>query len=315
MGVGGIGTNGTYCPRLWDEAFIDEEGRVYVCCHCLPEVLGSIYEQPLREICNNGTIRRLRRESLEGRLACFRNCTLLDKSAAVERKQHLEIEYDELKRLKLMFGEACNIDCIMCWQDSRNTLALDFDRMRENLDLGPFTSIELQGGEPLFIPSAVDFFDHAAAAGKKISFLTNGMMVTEAWAEKIARHSDFVHFSLNAATKETHELVNAGSRWERVLDCIRRVREARERLGTEVRICGHMTIVKQNLEEIDLFIGTFPELGFDAIDFGIDQPVVNHLRLHFLRKRDLRRRVRAALANSAHPGGINDLRLRILGLA
>jgi MoaA/NifB/PqqE/SkfB family radical SAM enzyme len=203
----------------------------------------------------------------------------------------------------------------MCWQDSRNTLALDFERMKPNLDLGPFTSIELQGGEPLFIRSAVDFFDHAAAAGKKISFLTNGMMVTDEWAEKIARHSDFVHFSLNAATKETHELVNAGSRWERVLSCIQRVRQARERLGTGVRVCGHMTIVKQNLEEIDLFIERFGELGFDAIDFGIDQPVVNHLRLHFLRKRDLRRRVRAAMAASPRREAINDLRLRILGLA
>jgi MoaA/NifB/PqqE/SkfB family radical SAM enzyme len=308
------GTSGTYCPRLWDESFIDEQGRVYTCCHCLPEVLGSIYDQSLREISNNEIIQRLRRESLEGRLACYRNCSLLDKSEPVVRKDRLEIGYDELKRLKLMFGEACNIDCIMCWQDSRNTLALDFERMKGNLDLEPFTSIELQGGEPLFIPSAKAFFDHAAGQGKKISFLTNGMMVTEEWAEKIARHSDFVYFSLNAATKETHELVNAGSRWERVLGCIQRVREARERLGTELRIWGHMTIVRQNLEEVDLFIQRFPELGFDSIDFGIDAPVTRYLRIHFLKKRDLRRRVRAALQQSVHRATINDLRLRMLGL-
>ncbi len=306
--------NGTYCPRLWDEAFIDEQGRVYTCCHCQPEVLGSIHHQTLRDISNNDTIQRLRRDSLEGRLACYGNCTLLDKSADVERKEHLDIDYGELKRLKLMFGEACNIECIMCWQDSRNTLALDFERMKENLDLEPFSSIEIQGGEPLFIPSAKTFFDYAAARGKKISFLTNGMMVSEEWAEKIARHSDFVYFSLNAATRETHELVNAGSRWERVLECIRRVREARERLGTELKIWGHMTIVRQNLEEVDLFIQRFPELGFDSIDFGIDAPVTRYLKIHFLRKRALRRRVRAALHNSAQRYSINDLRLRILGL-
>jgi len=311
---GGI-DNGTYCPRLWDEAFIDEHGRVYTCCHCLPEVLGRIYDEPLEEIVNNETTRRLRRESLEGRLACYRNCTLLDKSAPVERKEYLEIEYAELKRLKLMFGEACNIDCIMCWQDSRNTLSLDFGRMKGNLDLAPFTSIELQGGEPLFIPSATAFFDHAAAAGKKISFLTNGMMISEEWAEKIARHSDFVYFSLNAATKETHELVNRGSRWERVLGGIGRVLEARKRLGTDLKVWGHMTIVRQNLDEIDLFIERFPDLGFDAIDFGIDAPVTRHLRFHPLRKRALRRRVRSALERSPFRESVNDLRLRILGLA
>jgi len=308
-------SNHTYCPRLWDEIFIDEQGNVYTCCHCLPEVLGSIYDQSLREISNNEIIQRLRRESLEGRLACFGNCTLLDKSEAVERKEHLEIDYDELKRLKLMFGEACNIECIMCWQDSKNKLALDFERMKDNLDLGPFTSIELQGGEPLYIRSAKAFFDHAAGQGKKISFLTNGMMITDDLAEKIARHSGFVYFSLNAATKETHELVNAGSRWERVLDCIGKVREARERLSSDLRIWGHMTIVRQNLEEVDLFIERFPEFGFDSIDFGIDAPVTRYLKIHFLRKRALRRRVRDALANSADREAINDLRLRLLGLA
>ena len=184
--MSGTSNSGTYCPRLWDEAFVDEQGRVYTCCHCLPEVLGSIYHQTLRDISNNDTIQRLRRDSLESRLACYGNCTLLDKSADVERKEHLEIDYGELKRLKLMFGEACNIECIMCWQDSRNTLALDFERMKENLDLEPFSSIEIQGGEPLFIPSAKTFFEYAAARGKKISFLTNGMMVSEEWAEKIA---------------------------------------------------------------------------------------------------------------------------------
>jgi len=76
-----------------------------------------------------------------------------------------------------------------------------------------------------------------------------------------------------------------------------------------------MTIVRQNLEEVDLFIQRFPELGFDSIDFGIDAPVTRYLRIHFLRKRELRHRVRAALQKSAHRASINDLRLRILGLA
>ncbi len=99
-----------------------------------------------------------------------------------------------------------------------------------------------------------------------------------------------------------------------MLECIRRVREARERLGSELKIWGHMTIVRQNLEEVDLFIERFTELGFDSIDFGIDAPVTRHLRIHFLRKRALRRWVRASLEKSAHRDSINDLRLRILGL-
>lgn len=309
-----VDNNGTYCPRLWSEAFIDERGRVYACCHFKPEELGNICLDHLKVIYNNKKIKDLRRKSLEGRLSCYHTCSLLKKDFSLEKKKKIQIEYSEMKRLKIMFGEACNINCIMCPQDSRSSLILDFDTLKKNLDLEPFVSIEIQGGEPLFIPSAMAFFDYAASNNKKVSFLTNGLIITEEWAEKIARHSNFVYFSLNAATKTTHELVNSGSKWERVLEGIRMVREARDRLGANLKIWGHMTIVPENLEEIDLFIRRFSEFGFDCIDFGYDSSVPTYLRRHFVRKHLLRKRIQKALTASSLRPSIEDLRLQNLRL-
>jgi MoaA/NifB/PqqE/SkfB family radical SAM enzyme len=306
----------TFCPRLWDEIYINERGQVFSCCHEGPQVLGNIYEARIEDICNNDIIRRQRKASLKGRLRCYKQCTLLDKSAIVAEDKPLTIDYSELKRLKVMFGEGCNIDCIMCQQNGKSRDYLDHEKLIENIALSPFELVEIQGGEPLFIKPARLFFDFVASQGKKTSMLTNGMLVTERWAEKIARHGSFIHFSLNAASKETHERVNRGSRWEVVLRNIQRVRAAREKHQTDVSIRGHMTIVPENVHEVPLFIRKHQELGFDWIDFGFDFSVPQYLRTQMdaSERQALKQEIAAALEEQEDTSRVELNRLRLLGL-
>jgi MoaA/NifB/PqqE/SkfB family radical SAM enzyme len=306
----------TFCPRLWDEIYINDHGDVFSCCHEGPEVLGNIYEERVEDICNNEVIQRQRKASLHGRLRCYRQCTLLDKSKIVAEEKPLVIDYSELKRLKVMFGEGCNIDCVMCQQDGKSREYLDHEKLIENVDLSPFELIEIQGGEPLFIKPARLFFDFVASQGKKTSMLTNGLLVTERWADKIALHGSFIHFSLNAATQEMHEWVNRGSRWDVVLRNIQRVRAAREKHGTDVSIRGHMTILPENLHEVPLFIRKHSELGFDRIDFGFDFSVPNHLRTRVTasEQQALKQEIAEALESLEDTSGIEVNRLRLLGL-
>jgi MoaA/NifB/PqqE/SkfB family radical SAM enzyme len=307
----------TFCPRLWDEIYINEKGEVFSCCHAKPQVLGNINNGQLEEIINNEVIQRLRQEALDGMLGCYTACTLLDKPAIVPEERPLTITYGDLRRLKVMFGEGCNIGCVMCPQDHKNRQQVDYEKLVENVDLAPFESIELQGGEPLFIESARRFFDYAAAQGKKVSFLTNGILVSEPWAEKIALSSDFIYFSLNAGTKQTHERINKGSKWETVLRNVQRVKNAREKHQTEVRIIGHMTIVPENLQEIPLFIASFRDFGFDSVDFGYDWGVPRYLRLGIspIKRWALKRQIKEAIARVDDPSRIYLNRLRQLHLA
>ncbi len=307
----------TFCPRLWDEVYIDEKGDVYSCCHARPEVIGNIYQEKLQDLYNNSVIQRLRKQSLDGRLACYKTCRLLDKDAIVREQKPLTIDYyRDLRRIKIMFGEGCNIRCVMCPQNHRSKVALDYDKLVEHLDIAPFEQIELQGGEPLFIESARRFFEYATAQGKKVSFLTNGIMVTDEWAEKIAVHSEFVYFSLNAATKETHELVNQGSKWDRVLRNIARVRAAREAAASDVRILGHMTIIPENWREIPLFIRNFEEFGFDAINFGYDWQMPAYLKAQMTapQREAFVQEIRQAIAEAGDTALVDLNRLKMLAL-
>jgi len=267
----------TYCPKLWDEVYINQIGNVYSCCHEKPSILGSIYKNKLDKIYNNNIIQKAREQSIKGKLKCYQNCILLKKNDLLYIKKPIVINYYNLKILKITIGEACNISCIMCWQNHKNKTTLNYKKLIENVDLGPFKNIEVQGGEPLFIKEAKKFFNYASSKSKKISFLTNGTLMTREWAKKIVFNSIYVCFSINGATKETHEKVNRGSIWEYVLRNIKKVRNYKEKYRSDLKIIGHMTLVPENIMEITLFINTFSQLGFDCIDFGYDKKLPNYL--------------------------------------
>ncbi len=305
----------TYCHRLWDEIFINEWGNIYSCCHQRPCKFGNIKNIKLIDVVNCDKIKNYREKSLKGKLHCFKHCNLLHKRELLNLKSSSIIDYSELKRIKISFGQGCNINCIMCWQNSKSKRNMDYKKIAENVDITPFESIEILGGEPLFIPSAKKFFDYITSKGKKVSLLTNGTLINKKWAEKIALHSDFINISLNAATKETHEFINRGSRWESVLNNIQKLHNAREVLKTNLHIYGHMTIVRQNLMEISMFIERFRDFGFDTIEFGFDFRVPFYLKLHPKKKRIIRLNVKEALEKCKDNSLVDTLRLQKLGIA
>ena len=298
---------GTYCPRLWDEIFIDQKGEVYACCCSEAQAFGNIYRDRLRRIFDSGAARALRKKSLNGTLKCYERCFLLNKAALppCPPSRPLTAPYKGLKRIKLRFGELCNIKCVMCVQGHRSPRALDMATLRLNLDLGPFQSVEMEGGEPLFIKPAREFFDYAVSQGKKVSFLSNGTLITDDWAEKIARHSRFIYISINAATRKTHELVNVGSRWGTVLRNVRRIREYRDALHSGTVIQGHMTLVRENIKEAPLFIRKFKALGFDRICFCHSESAVKYLHENTQGIIDLKEGIETAYSASKNKADIN----------
>jgi len=250
---------------------------VYACCHNRPAPLGSIQTRSLRDILTGAVAEEFRRRSRSGDLECYRTCILLYKREEPPPGLTDKASYSDFCRLKVLFGELCNINCIMCWQDHRDNTSLSYELIKDRVDLTPFHEIDIQGGEPLAIRSAREFFKHATEHGKRVSFLTNGLLVNDDWARRIAVGSFMVHFSLNAATKETHESINRGSNWDKVWENIKRVKKFKSQLGSPVKIIGHMTIVERNLYEIARFIDTM-HVEFDELNFCYDRRLPGYLR-------------------------------------
>lgn len=269
---------GTYCSYLWRRVYINRSGEVFACCHQKPVPYGNIHDAPLKELVNSPPALRLRMESLTGGLSCYPACNLLDKAVSTaEGHERSRIDYDSLRFLHISFGEACNIRCVMCDNPQRhreNPILLDSKLVIQNVDLAPFSDIMLRGGEPLYVQPCLDFIDHLERIGKRYSLLTNGILIDGERAQRLAEHAHSVIVSLNGATKEAHESVNKGSRFERVIRNIQRLRQARDEVGSTLAIVGHMTITTSNLTEIPRFLRTFKRLGFDRVNFGFVKETV-----------------------------------------
>lgn len=305
----------TYCPYLWSEAFIDPTGDVFCCCHRKPAAVGNIYKDTLKNIYSNDLMRSLRQKSIDGCLGCYKDCTLIDKTVSHRLRTTADFNYaKDLKKLKIEFGELCNIQCVMCWQDHKSRITLDHKKLIENVDLSPFNDIDIQGGEPLAIADAKAYFDYVAGQQKNPLIMTNALLINEEWAKKIVMASPYIYISLNAATAKTHERVNKGSKWDAVLGNIHKLVAARQEHRSSIKILGHMTIILENLKEIPLFIEKFRSFGFDEIDFGFDVKVPEYLRRNPYLKVLLRKKIKKVCEASNDRPLIDTRRLKILGL-
>jgi radical SAM protein with 4Fe4S-binding SPASM domain len=269
-----------FCQHLWNTITVDHRGDVYNCCLIQPAKMGSIYSENLSDLINKPEIIRLRQNSLTGSLPCYSGCNLIDKTKNNSQKYEnfpLLCNYAGFRTLYLDFGMKCNISCVMCRQRIRyktDQTLLNADILIRHIDFTPFENIFLQGGEPLFIDECLKLMAYLAKNGKKYSLLTNGLLINEKMAARLAKEAGIVSISLNAATKTTHEKINYGSTWEQVLANIRCMRKYREKYHSNLSINGRMTITVPSLTEIPLFIQTYQDLGFDTINFGYDRDSV-----------------------------------------
>ncbi|MDB4930548.1 MAG: hypothetical protein JWM10_3032 [Myxococcaceae bacterium] len=302
------------CHLVWDGVSIDRRADVYACCLLKPSVLGNLRDSPLHEIINGPTARLHRAESRDGRLACRANCHLLTPDSPGPATLDDEVRYESLRSLHLGFGDACNIDCIMCRRAVGDFTTLSSDLLVERVDVTPFTEVAIQGGEPLAIRECRRYLTHLAAVGKRYILLTNGLLIDGETARDLARHAAKVVVSINGATRDVHELVNAGSSWSRVLDNVARLRAERDASGSALEIVARVTIVPENLVDVPLALRTFEQLGFDTINFGFDRRTVP---LRLARDPEATSRLRAAIRSElseAPADRVDAHRLALLGL-
>ncbi len=306
-----------YCPHLWRTVTIDHKGDVFHCCKINPLNLGSIYEKHLSERLNTPEIQSVREKSLHGTLPCYADCNLIRKPCDAASDLTKACDYNRLTDLYVDFGMKCNICCVMCKQREKyktDKRGLTCAILKKNIDYSPFQHIYLQGGEPLYIEECLKFMDYLSSIGKKYSLLTNGLLIPDSMAKKLASNADLISISLNAATKNTHEIVNEGSSWEKVLENIASVRKYRQEYGTSLSINGRMTLTDHSLEEIPLFLKSFEEFGFDTVNFGYDLATVpKYLEGHPDFKKNLSAQIKEVLGN-ADRKKVDTLRLEQLGL-
>ncbi len=307
-----INTNkNTYCSDLWESVTINKYGDVYNCCLLKPEKIGNINNNSLKELINNKIAVNSRRKSLLGELECYETCTLVNKDILIANTS-IEIGVNNLKTIHISCSESCNIQCIMCNHPKRhkeNPIELSSSQLIKNIDFSLFENIIIQGGEPLYIDSCLSLINYLNKNNFRYTLLTNGLLVDYDIAEQLALNAKVISISINAVTHDTHKLINKGSDFYKVLENIKTIISCRQSFKTKLILFGRMTLVKQNLHEIPLFIEKYKSLGFDKINFGFDNPSVpNFLKKNLNFKENLKKEIILSLKNAQ----IADLDLKRL---
>lgn len=156
--------------------------------------------------------------------------------AEVERNHRLRFLFDPLRMLgqtefieRYLRGEnpfplsveidpsnACNHDCAFCIYHSmhqpgrseRLPAARLFSALDELRGLGCRSVLFIGGGEPMTHPNTVDAVERAVEHGMSCGLVTNGSLVRGDKARRLKKAATYVRFSLDAATRATHQALH-----------------------------------------------------------------------------------------------------------
>jgi len=133
-------------------------------------------------------------------------------------------------------------------------------------------------GEPLSHPALVDLARRVTAGGQVFSFVTNGLLLSEAKADKLAACGPRlgIHVSFNASTEDTFYRLT-GKRLSRVIDNVRYyVKTYREQNGGAAPdLILTFIVMKVNRHEVSDFLRLTRDLGARALLAALhDRPSV-----------------------------------------
>jgi len=185
----------------------------------------------------------------------------------------------------------CNYRCIMCPNTqlphrTRRKGFMSFDLYKKIIDeiADKVYHIYLHGfGEPLLHPKFLEFLQYAKEVGvRRISFLTNGSLLTDYLARKLVEigvHS--VAISFEGITKQTHESIDVGSKFERDLENIKRLIYYRRKFKSlEPIIIINSVLVRGSEDE--------EEIRQFWKNFGVDYINIQYYRRFYKEMEDLR---------------------------
>lgn len=171
----------------------------------------------------------------------------------------------------------CNHNCIFCFYSNfrdDNKVYLSSEKLFELAEdfkkLGVKSVSLVGGGEPMIHPAIYDLIHWFYKNKILISITTNGSACKDTEIDTIVRASTYIRVSLNAASVQTHNIINApkSSQFERIINNIEKLRKHRDKIGANMLIGIKNAIFDKNFHEIEEMIALGERLEVDYIMFA-----------------------------------------------
>ncbi|HEX6276395.1 MAG TPA: radical SAM protein [Polyangiaceae bacterium] len=175
-----------------------------------------------------------------------------------------------LRALAIELTAACNQKCDYCYNEWREDGGAHVhtggpERLRARVErlLGAFelSEVTLTGGEPFARPDFFDLLELVEAHVPTVKIISNGGLVTRAFAERLARHRvAFVQITLNGPDAALHEeLVGGTGHFRPTLAGIRLLVEH------GVPVVGCTVVTRKNAARVGETLELFRSLGVERI--------------------------------------------------
>ena len=155
---------------------------------------------------------------------------------------------DQLAKLYIEPTSFCNLDCITCmhntWDEPTGTMSEEvFDAVLAGLrEFTPVPSVFFGGfGEPLSHPRILDMVARVKALGGTVELISNGTLLTEEMSRELIRAGlDTLWVSLDGATPESYQDIRLGALLPKVLENLRKFRQAVARDAMDEFFIGYV---------------------------------------------------------------------------
>ena len=182
----------------------------------------------------------------------------------------LNKESDYLKEIWIHVTNRCNLRCIHCHLSSG--LPLEAEMTTEEIhrvvceaeELGAKT-IHISGGEPLIRKDILTILENISQHTSSVILLTNGTLITDEIAKKLKDYAVAVQVSLDGAREETNDLIRGKDAYKKTISGLQNLVKA----GVLSRIA--MTLIRQNIDEMDDMVQLVKKLGLSHLHFPLLQ--------------------------------------------
>jgi radical SAM protein with 4Fe4S-binding SPASM domain len=186
----------------------------------------------------------------------------------------------------------CQLSCTTCWHSDvafkrmfTPSMNLTLDEFKKIVDPIASTTLGISlsfRGEPLLSRELIGMIRYAHQKRIATTFPSNlSVRMNKAFAEELVSSGlDELYVSLDGASAETYEQYRVGGDFQRVLDNVQLLADAKRRSGNRhTRIIWKMVIFPHNKHEIPVQESSYRSLGFDAFERVIDNMSAEYLEL------------------------------------
>jgi radical SAM protein with 4Fe4S-binding SPASM domain len=161
-----------------------------------------------------------------------------------------------LTMVHLKLTNQCNLGCSYCYaQSGRRTAVLSWGELEmiawDVAKISPSVAYALSGGEPLLHPCALDFAEKVKDAGNTVHLLTNGTLIDETNAKRIAAATDMVKISLDGSSDILHAATRGHGNFARVTQAIELL------LDSDANVQVAMTVTRKNCGDISAMVSRY----------------------------------------------------------